>query len=260
MRVLVMASDRLRRALVEAAAPDISFVHVTTVEMLKRALRSEAWTVLALDPTLLRDQELESVAALGREATYSLLLCAPFSRASARSAVIAARYAVADVFFTDLDSEARLLVLKLRALRPQSACGLLLHAVSQQIGSLPPAMLSAIMRLFGALPLPSTVSEIISVPTTARRTLDRQLHGAGFRSAKALLEAVRVTWAWDSLRSQDTPSISHVAFHCGYSSAHELWVHTRRLLARPPSLLARTAPSVTVMEPLVAHVILDAAP
>ena len=259
MRVLVMASDRVRQALADVAGPEISFAHVTTVEMLKRVLQSEAWTVLALDPTLLRDEELESVAALGREATYSLLLCAPFSRASARCAVIAARHAVADVFFTDVDSEPQLLALKLRALRPHSACGLLLHSVSQQVGALPPAMLSAIMRLFGALPLPSTVSEIISVPRTPRRTLDRQLHSAGFRSAKVLLEAVRVTWAWDSLRSQETRSISHVAFRCGYSSAHELWVHTRRLLARPPSLLARTAPSVTVLAPLVAHVILDAA-
>jgi hypothetical protein len=259
MRVLALTSDLVRRILADAGGRDFSVQHVTTAAGLIRALYADAWSIVVLDPTLLRDDELESVADLSRCGAHSLLLCTPFSRASARCAVMFARRATIDIHFTDLAIEQRLLALKLRALRPQSACGLFLHSISETVNKLPVRISSAIVRMFGTMPLRGKVSEILTTPPTVRRTLDRRLQGAGFRSARVLLEAIRVTWAWDTLRLPDNFSVGRAASDCGYASAHELWVHSQRLLARPPSVLARTAPSASEMETLLDKVLLTRA-
>lgn len=251
MRLLAMVSDQLRQTLLKANAHECSFEFVRDAGTLIRALSGDPWSGLVLDPTLLRDAELEQISALGSEKAHSVLLCASFSRAAARCAVLAARHAVVDVYFTDLSPSMRVLQLKLRALRPQSACGTLLTSISENVQNLPPPMLSAVTRLFGALPLPQSVAEIDSSHLTIRRTLDRQLKTAGFSGARMLLSAVRLAWAWDSLRSQSIQSISDAAFHCGYSSGHELWVKSRSMLLCTPSLLARTSPSAGTIKPLL---------
>ena len=257
MRVLTLGSESLRRALDRVASREIHVVHVANSAMLDRALRSEPWSVIVLDPTVLRDEHLRAVAAFASAAAIGLLFCAPCTQDAGLAVIVAARCTAVDVIFADSDVDPLLLRLKLQTMRPESACGLLLLALSRQLGSLPRALASSMVRLFGRLPLPASVLEIATSAHAVRRTVDRQIHGSGFRSTLALLDAVRMAWAWDSLRLPGDRSISDAALDCGYSSAHSLRLHSRRLLGVSPRSLAQTTPSAQIVQRLRNHVVCE---
>ncbi len=244
MRLLTLLSLRDRGLLDRVAGiRAATSCHARTFPELARALESEPWSTVVLDPAVLTDENFDHIGAVVSQLKCGLLLYGSLSPGCTRFLVTWSDRLIVDMYFPDRESDGALLSLKLLAMQSQTACGRLLNAVAPHIGLLPHRIRDGLVGLFGTLPIPPSAehfSRSISVP---RKTLDRWMIRTGFVSGVAIVKAIRLAWAWDLTRAEGAGSPAHIASRCGYASEHALWSHAQRTLLIVPSALRDAPPT-----------------
>jgi hypothetical protein len=260
MQLLTLLSRQSRVSVERAAFESVVFHHAEHVGAFERALRSEPWAALVLDPTLVGQADAYApLMSYVREARLGLLLLAATGHEGLRAISLCAHHATPhtgiDVVLIDADRDVHLLATKLRALRERSVLNRLLAAVAPRLVPLPGALGDQVVHLFGRLPLPRTAEAFAAELPMVRRSVDRDLRRAGLRAAARCIETVRLAWAWDFLRASETESHDRVADECGYASAQSMRDHAHDVLHVPPTVLARSSPSEQplVVDRLISH-------
>jgi AraC-like DNA-binding protein len=114
----------------------------------------------------------------------------------------------------------------------------LLSALAPSLGRLPPALAGAVKRMFRRPHLVWSAQDLASAAGMPRRSLYRQLAGAGFASPRRLVQAARLLRAYLYLRDPGN-LVEDVVAKLHYGSSHVFVRHTREACGLTPTALRR---------------------
>lgn len=113
---------------------------------------------------------------------------------------------------------------------------LLLERMGPALASLPPPLAGAVRRLFRQPHRIWSAQDLAMAADCPRRSLYRQLEGAGFRSPRQLVQAARLLRAFVYLRDPGN-LVEDVVAKLRYGSSHVFIRHTRETCGLTPSAL-----------------------
>jgi transcriptional regulator GlxA family with amidase domain len=138
-----------------------------------------------------------------------------------------------EVAFDGVDDEAALLASHLRRMTNASMPAVIMTGIAGMLRTLPPALASAVVGLFGWMPIPHRVADFVGVVGMERRSIERALRRSGFRGASPVLMTARLARTWSDLEDPSARA-STVALRSGFLSARTLADQYRRVLGLPP--------------------------
>lgn len=115
-------------------------------------------------------------------------------------------------------------------LTPNSAmASALLLAVDDNLSRLPQLLRERISNLFRGTDGPASSDALAAASGITRRSLDRRVPDAGFVSARAIIEAARIAWAYRAITESVIP-LGRIAAMLGYTSSRTMDQQLKRLM------------------------------
>ena len=219
---------RLRRLL-----PSLwSIQQTNSIEAVTSALAS-GHGVVVVDPSQLVSASLGTITRAATRTGHPLIVYTRLEALSICRICEVTKNATAEVVFHGADAESALLERRIREVPSSSASSLVLRTVISVARKLPQGLDTAVVGLFGGLPIPASTGELFDGARLNGRTSQRALKHAGFYGGNRLLTAARLLRTWEGV--QASSSIERLADAGGFRSARTMRQSYRRILGIAPS-------------------------
>lgn len=228
------AIDRLRRAARRAEG----VLTARSVAEFREHLADQPWSLVVIDPTIVRDDVFEDVLGWIGQAGLSTLIWTACTPVGATRALAAARAVAAEVLIRGPDDDIPLRR-AVMASGATTAAAMILREFADRFLKLPENIRTPSVALFGGAPIPQTVDRFVEATGLSHSTVERHLReDAQIRSAKRLLDVARVARAYTEL-SRGHASLEWVAHDSGYGSVRTLRGQFRAMFDVAPHRVAQ---------------------
>ncbi len=122
--------------------------------------------------------------------------------------------------------------------RTGSPSALLLVDIVSQLRRMPTSLRRVWLGMFGGAPVPTTVEALARESTWPRRSLDRAVRRAGFRTPLVLLDGLRVATSWSEFAEHNRPLNRHRE-EMGFSTSRRAVASYKRLIGTTPRVALR---------------------
>lgn len=239
MQFLTFVSKTALRRITATATPFGSVVAVANLAALKTCMRSHAESCIIVDPALLSVVEADEVAKVAAELLRPVVAYTSLTQSAMQSAVVLALQAHAQFVYQGTPDERGALTRVLVAIPGPELGGALVAALSPRLDHLTPPLREVVLSILrtGSGPLSSAGLALRSgVP---RRTMDRSIVSAGFKSTRLLIAAAKIVRSYRAITTTST-SFKRIAAALGYASQRTLDRQCRLLLGTSIANLRQT--------------------
>jgi AraC-like DNA-binding protein len=207
---------------------------------------------VVLDPALVSPAEAESIATSIAAIPRALVAYSSVTASALQSAVVLAQRTSARFVFHGMPNE-RSALQRALLLTPSSELGsALLDAIDSHLNRLPQGLRDRVELMFSGGDGPSSPDALAAASSITRRALDRRISDAGFLSARAVVEAARVAWAYRAITNSVVP-LGRIAATLGYTSSRTMDQQLRRLIDVTSSKLRKQPLSSLEVTNRLAH-------
>ncbi len=238
MQLITLLTDDALQTLRYAVGSPHTLQATRSVDSFATALARQPLLPIVLDPMVVAERHFRSLLTTIAPRAGGALLYSELSRDASARIIHAARDGVCEVVIRGLDDAPRLRR-RVEDLSRGSAQGMLFQRLVLHVDRLPVGLRELVVSLFGEHPIPEEVVDFAEMAGVHRRSLDRWVARAGFRSPARLLHGARLARAWSPLIMQRF-TLERIADEAGYRSAGQLRSHMARLLGMSPTDLRHT--------------------
>jgi len=210
---------------------------------------------VVLDPSLVSAAAAENIADAIARYPRALVAYSSVTTSALESSVVLAQRTSARFVFRGTPNE-RSALQRALLLTPNSELGAqVLVALEPHLHQLPQMLRDKIESMFSTGDGPGSSDALAAASSITRRSLDRRVTDAGLLSARAVIEAARVTWSYRAITESIVP-LGRIAALLGYNSSRTMDQQIRRSIGASSSQLRQyplALPDAT--ERLVHHLV-----
>jgi hypothetical protein len=177
----------------------------TTIEDVLLTLTAGQELCLVVDPALLSLSAAGAIIRYSARAQVRTVVFTSVTQSAMEISVLFARQTNAQFVFAGAVNERSLLTRALLLSANVRLGEALLDTIHNYITNLPGHTQEVVRAMFKGGDSPSTPNALARMSAVSRRTLDRQLFCAGFRSARLLVSAAKVVRAYSAITSSTIP-------------------------------------------------------
>lgn len=234
VRVLAMCREETARRLRERLPSWCTLTAHAALPEAARAIETRCCDTLVLDPVSLRLDAMNRIVGVAADAGIGVLIYGPLDRESASRITQILRRVSCDLLFCGAEDESGLVADRLRALASASTPSLIARELAPAFMRLSADVRSAVMGLFGWLPVPASAAGLVTRARATDRHLQRLCVKCGLAAPGRLLLGARLARAWDAMKAGERVAI--VARTTGWDSVEQFRSHFRRFVGLSPSL------------------------
>jgi AraC-like DNA-binding protein len=217
-------------------------------------VQAAAADVLVVEPASVSGPQWPALVDLLRQAgTPTVIVYTTITPPAMRATVELARVGIRHIILKGYDDTPRRFRALFDALASEYWASALYERLAAHWPELPPATRDAVLLLFRHPERVRDVGDLADVAGVTPRTLHRRLGQAGLSSAKRLVLAARVEWAYALLRGGQL-SVGEVAARLGYGSPRRFRREAQLLTGLPPAAMSRRVAPDALVERLHARV------
>lgn len=221
------------------------------------ALDAQADECIVLDPSLLTPSDAKKIAVRAAKYPVSIVAYASLTNEAMEACVILARQTNARFVFRGSANE-RAALARTLIIAPEVELGdALVARLSAHISALPREMNETVTRMLRTGVGPTSSEGLASESALARRSVDRWLTRAGFRSGHLLIGASRIVLGYRAITSSRIP-LKQIAAMLGYTSQRTMDSPLQSLLGVRSSRLRRFPLSANVAAAIASERLVDA--
>lgn len=184
---------------------------------------------VVLDPALISPAAAENVVMCLSEFPRSVVAYSSVTTSALESAIILAQGTAARFVFRGTPNERSALQRALLLTPNSELASALLTALTPYIDRLPRSLRERIASMLRSGDGPASSDALAAASNITRRSLDRRIPDAGLVSARAIIEAAHVAWAYRSITASTVP-LTRIAAMLGYTSSRTMDQQLQRLM------------------------------
>lgn len=240
MQFLTFVSKSALARVIATATPFGKVVAVASLAELEAYMRSLAESCVIVDPALLSVEEADSFSKAAVDLSKAVVAYTSLTPGAMQSAVILAARAGAQFVYQRTPDERSALARALVAVPGPEFGESLTAALSPQLACLTPPLREVVIAMLRTGSGSLNAVGLASRSGVARRTMDRSVVSAGFKSTRVLIAAAKIVRSYRAITSTRT-SFKRIAAALGYASQRTLDQQCRHLLGQSSASL-RQAP------------------
>jgi hypothetical protein len=218
-------------------------VEIARMADLGALMRSQIDTCVIVDPVLLSAEEARSLATSATSLLRPIVVYTTLTPEAIPSAVILASQTKAQFVFQGTPDERSALVHALLTIPAPEFGSALITAISPQLWRLPPRLRSVATAMLRTGLYPPDSVGLALTSGLPRRTMDRAVINAGFRSTRLLIAAAKLIRTYRAITDSNS-SLRRIAIATGYASQRTLDQQCSKLLGTNCATLRRIPLSI----------------
>lgn len=255
MQFLTFVSKSALARVIPTATPFGKVVAVASLVELEACMRSLAESCVIVDPALLSVEGADSLSRAAVDFSKAVIAYTSLTPSTMQTAVILAACAGAQFVYQGIPDERSALVRTLVAVPGPEFGRSLITALSPQLGRLTPPLREVVTAMLRTGSGSLNAVGLASRSGIARRTMDRSVVSAGFKSTRLLIAAARIVRSYRAITSTRT-SFKRIATAVGYASQRPLDRECRHLLGQScASLRQAPLPIPQAVDMLVSRIV-----
>lgn len=239
MQFLTFVSLSALRRVVAAATPLGEVVAVASLAELEARMRSQAESCVIVDPALLSVADADAFAKVAVELPKAVIAYTSLTPSAMQSVVILALRTGPQFVYQGTPDERSALVRALLAVPGPEFGGALIIALSPRLAYLTPPLREVVVAMLRTGSGSLHAVGLASRSGVPRRTMDRSVVSAGFKSTRVLIAAAKIVRSYRAITTTRT-SFKRIGAALGYASQRTLDQQCQLVLGQSSATLRRT--------------------
>lgn len=221
MQFLALVTKAAFARVIASATPLGEVVGVTSLGELDARMRSAAESCVIVDPALLSVADADALSKAAVELQQPVVAYTSLTPGAMQSVVILALRASAQFVYQGTPDERSALVRALLAVPGPEFGGALIAALSPRLAHLTPSLREVVTAMLRTGAGSFSAVGLAARSGVPRRTMDRAIVTAGFKSTRVLIAAAKIVRSYRAITSTRT-SFKRIAAALGYASQRTL--------------------------------------